>query len=259
MKNFLVMGLAICVVVGSLWIFRSPIKDWKEDKRADGELLKSDVAISMARSWRLRIRRTDARFPEPWILSEAVLPDREHTWEHVDSTASAGDSKFIHVKGELEYIRIGDDRYFRGDAMFGHQAAPQWIKLIPRDSTLVGTYSAYKLHLTSPRTIDGVHWWIGNTLWDLYHGHGRKMRPLGLKTYSDQVCREWIITYTNKETRQVKHDTLCIGVSDHLPYHLTLSEGYAEATYEWNPSVSIEVPKTVLPRPKGFDPFWPDT
>jgi hypothetical protein len=261
MKNILIM-FAIGVVVGSLWIIWKPIKNWMgdrtRDKQADGELLQSDLAISRSKSWRLRIRRTDPRFPEPLIVREAILPDREHAWEHVDSTASAGDSRSIHVKGDLEYIRIGDDRYFRGDAMSGHQAAPQWIKLIPRDPPPVGTYSEFGFQLTGPRSSDGIKWWIGNTLWDLYHGHGRQMRQVGIRRYSDHACLEWKVTYTNKETRQLEFDTLCIGVSDHLPYHLTLSDGWSEATYEWNPSVSIEVPKTVLPRPKGFDTFWPN-
>jgi hypothetical protein len=54
------------------------------------------------------------------------------------------------------------------------------------------------------------------------------------------------------------HDTVCIGTSDHLPYHLTISGGWAEATYEWNPEVSIEAPNAVVPRPKGFISSLPD-
>src|ERR1017187_8988304 len=99
MKNILMLGLAICVIVGSLRIFRSTIKDWTEDKQADGELLQSDSAIPRAKSWRLRIRRTDARFPEPWIVSEAILPDRERALANAGSSAAAGGLKFVDGSG----------------------------------------------------------------------------------------------------------------------------------------------------------------
>ena len=43
-------------------------------------------------------------------------------------------AKSTRLAGDLEYIRVRDDRYFRGDAMFGHKGASEWIKLIPRET-----------------------------------------------------------------------------------------------------------------------------
>jgi hypothetical protein len=53
-------------------------------------------------------------------------------------------------------------------------------------------------------------------------------------------------------------DTVCVGASDHLPYHLTTSGGWAVATYEWNPEISVNSPTPVLARPKGFIDALPD-
>src|SRR6266566_3441095 len=68
-----------------------------------------------------------------------------------------------------------------------------------------------------------------------------------VNTYSGHSCREWSFTWKIKEAGQAMRDTLCIGTSDHLPYHLTKSGGWAEATYEWNPSVSVDAPNDVVP------------
>jgi len=53
--------------------------------------------------------------PKDWMVIEAIPPDREHGWQHVDRSLEVGDTKTKRIAGDLEYIRIGDDRYFRGD------------------------------------------------------------------------------------------------------------------------------------------------
>ena len=146
----------------------------------------------------MRLQPTDAMLPKDWMVIEAIPPDREHGWQHVDRSLEVGDTKTKRIAGDLEYIRIGDDRYFRGDY------------------------------------------------------HVVKMRPEELKTYSGNTCREWSSTWKIEETGQVMHDTLGVGTSDHLPYHLTTSGGWADATYEWNPKVSIDAPNPVFDRPKDF-------
>jgi hypothetical protein len=193
MKKILILGLATLVVAGFVWV----AKNWA-DVQADYWLLRTDLAISRTKSWRMRLQPTDAKLPKDWMVIEAIPPDREHGWQHVDRSLEVGDTKTKRIAGDLEYIRIGDDRYFRGDY------------------------------------------------------HVVKMRPEELKTYAGNTCREWSYTWKVEETAQVMHDTLCVGTSDHLPYHLTTSDGWADATYEWNPKVSIDAPNPVFDRPKDF-------
>lgn len=118
-KKILVASLVVVLVAGALWVRTN----WAPVK-TDYLLARVDLAISRTRSWRMRLETTDPTRPKEWMVIEAIPPDREHGWQHVDRDAA---------KGNLEYIRIRNDRYFKGDAMFGHGPAPQWIKLIPRD------------------------------------------------------------------------------------------------------------------------------
>ena len=235
MKKILIFGLATLTIAGTVWA----AKNWA-DVRADYSLLRTDWAISMTKCWRMRLETTDPKLPKEWMVIEAIPPDREHGWQHVDRSAQVGESKTIRIAGDLEYIRIGDDRYFRGDAIFGRAAAPQWIRLIPRDFPPLDGFFELRLHMSNPRTIGYSFDSIETSLWSNYHGV--KMRPEGLKTYSGHTCREWSYTWKIEETGQVMHDTLCVGTSDHLPYHLTASGGWAEVTYEWDPEVSVNAP-----------------
>jgi hypothetical protein len=250
-KKILILVLTALVIAGSVWA----AKNWA-NVRTDYWLVRTDWAISRTKSWRMRLGTTDPKLPKEWVVIEAIPPDREHGWQHVDRSAQVGESKTIRIAGDLEYIRIGDDRYFRGDAMFGHGAALQWIKLIPRDSPPLDGFFELRLHMNNPRTIGYSFDSIETSFWSNYHGV--KMRPEGLKAYSGHTCHEWSYTWKIEETGQVMHDTVCVGTSDHLPYHLTTSGGWAEVTYEWNPEVAVDAPNPALARPKGFISALPD-
>src|SRR5882762_10065343 len=235
MKKILIFAFAALIAVGSIWT----AKNWS-DIRADYWLLRTDWAISRAKSWRMLLQSTDPKLPKEWMTIEAVPPDREHGWQHVDRTVEAGDSKSIRIAGELEYIRVGDDRYFRGDAMFGHKGSSQWIKLIPRDFPPLDGFFELRLHMSNPRTIGYSFDSIETSFWSNYHGI--QMQSAGVKTYSGHPCLEWSYNWIIEETSRVMHDTVCVGTFDHLPYHLTTSGGWAEVTYEWNPQVSVDAP-----------------
>jgi len=251
MKKILTFGLASLIAIGLIWT----AINWS-DIRADLWLLRTDWAISRTKSWRMRLQSTNPNLPKEWMMIEALPPDREHGWQHVDRSVEAGDSKTIRIVGDLEYIRIRDDRYFRGDAMFNHNAAPQWIKLGPRDTPPLDGFFEYRFHMSNPRTIGYSFDTVETSFWSNYHGI--TMHSQGLKRYSGRACRESAYTWEIEETGRLMHDTVCIGTSDHLPYHLTTSGGWAEATYEWNPEVSIDAPNPVVPRPTGFISSLPD-
>jgi hypothetical protein len=255
MKKLLMFGIAAVIAVviaaGSIWT----VRNWS-DVRADYWLVRTDWAIFRAKSWRMRLQTTDPKLPKEWMIIEAVPPDREHGWQHVDRTVEAGESKTIRIAGDLEYIRVRDDRYFRGDAMFGHKGSSQWIKLTPRDFPPLDGFFELRLHMSNPHTIGYSFDSIETSFWSNYHGI--QMQPEGAKTYSGHSCIESSYTWKIEETGQVMRDTVCVGASDHLPYHLTTSGGWAEVTYEWNPQVSVPAPSPVVTRPTGFISALPD-
>ena len=230
-KRVLIVALAALILGGSVWT----AKNWR-DVPADYRLLRTDWAISRAKSWRMRLESTDSKLPKEWMVIEAVPPDREHGWEHIDRTVDEN----IHIAGDLEYIRVRDDRYFRGDAVFGHKGSSQWIKLIPRDFPPLDGFFELRLHMSNPRTIGYSFDSVETSFWSNYHG--AQMQSAGVKTYSGHPCLEWSYNWIIEETSRVMHDTVCVGTFDHLPYHLTTSGGWAEVTYEWNPQVSVDAP-----------------
>jgi hypothetical protein len=113
-----------------------------------------------------------------------------------------------------------------------------------------------RLHMSNPRTIRYSFDSIETSFWSNYNAV--QMQPQGVKTYSGQSCIESSYNWEIAETGQVMRDTVCVGASDHLPYHMTTSGGWAEATYEWNPEISVNSPTPVLARPKGFIDALPD-
>ena len=241
MKKIFVLGGVVVLLTALGWT----VKNWK-DVKADYLLARADWAISRTKSWRMRLETTNPNAAKERMVIEAIPPDREHGWQHVDRTLEGS----TRIAGDLEYIRIRDDRYFRGDAMFGHQGSSQWIKLIPRDFPPLDGFFELRLHMSNPRTIGYSFDSIETSFWSNYHGV--PMQAEGMKTYSSHPCLEWSYSWTIEETGRVMRDTVCVGVSDHLPYHLTTSGGWAEVTYEWNPHISVDVPTLVGERPKDF-------
>ena len=226
-----ISGVVLCVACGSV----------RPDHQ---ELLRSDLAISSARSWRLRLSpiqrpiKPGQAFDISWMVIEAIPPDREHGWQHVDSNVANITSGFTRTVADLEYIRIGDKRYFRGEATPTRPAIPRWVQLTASDMPPLAGFYSYRLHLTNPHTTGYSFADVDTTMWSIFRRV--EMRPAELKTYSGHQCREWKFGWLAKDLPM--HDTLCIGIDDHLPHHLTVSGGWAEANYEWNPPISIDAP-----------------
>jgi len=182
------IALGFLVLVVTIWLatewnhLRAALGS-RADIRASYELLRADWAISRAKTWRMRLESTRSTAPKEWIITEAVIPDREHSWQHEDHAPRIGN---------LEYIRIGNDRYFRGDAMPDHKAAREWIKLTPRVMPPVGGWFELRFHLSNPRTIGYSFDSIETTLWSNYSG--AHLRPVGLRRYSGHECGEWTFT-----------------------------------------------------------------
>jgi hypothetical protein len=66
------------------------------------------------------------------------------------------------------------------------------------------------------------------------------------KTINGVRCREWHVTMRAGINR-LEHDSVCIGLEDHLPYEVTDESTYSHATYsDYNVPIQIEVPDATV-------------
>jgi hypothetical protein len=66
------------------------------------------------------------------------------------------------------------------------------------------------------------------------------------KTVNDVRCREWKVTMKGGPGG-MEHDTVCLGLDDHLPYEMTVDWEHSRATYsDYNGSFQLDLPAAVL-------------
>ena len=66
------------------------------------------------------------------------------------------------------------------------------------------------------------------------------------KTVNGVRCREWRLTLKGGYNG-LEHDTLCLGVDDHLPYEMTVDFQHSRTTYsDYNSPFQIELPPAAL-------------
>lgn len=66
------------------------------------------------------------------------------------------------------------------------------------------------------------------------------------KTVNGVQCREWLVAMKGGRTG-MEHDTVCIGLDDHLPYELTVDWENSRSTFsDYNAPIPFEVPEAVL-------------
>jgi hypothetical protein len=75
------------------------------------------------------------------------------------------------------------------------------------------------------------------------------------KAVEGEVCREWIVTM--RTAPQMRRETLCIGVTDHLPREMTGPQ-IGKTTYAFNRPVQIDPPSPMAPEP-DLNPYQPPT
>lgn len=193
-------------------------------------VLEAEVAaMNGAQSWRIRtemhgmggvITRTHV----------AICPDREHIVEEGSGAAS-------------EYIRIGDDIYWR-------KGATVWNRGMPRSSYFFANILTARPCLTNPKPYtneaDGsqeLREWIDEDV------KRARITKGELKFENDESCREWIVTRIERaQLRTLKQEyVVCISETDHLPRKMRTSDGTFVTTYEWNPKITIEEPDRSAP------------
>lgn len=66
------------------------------------------------------------------------------------------------------------------------------------------------------------------------------------KTVNGVRCREWLVT-TKGGLRGLEHDTVCLGVDDHLPYEVSVDWENSRASFsDFNKPIQFEIPEAVV-------------
>lgn len=66
------------------------------------------------------------------------------------------------------------------------------------------------------------------------------------KTVNGVRCREWLVTMKGGFSG-LEHDTVCLGLEDHLPYEMTVDWEHSRTTFsDYNAPIEIEVPEAAL-------------
>ena len=66
------------------------------------------------------------------------------------------------------------------------------------------------------------------------------------KTVNGVRCREWLVTMKGGFSG-LEHDTVCLGLDDHLPYELTVDWEHSHYSFsDYNAPISIEVPEAAV-------------
>jgi hypothetical protein len=66
------------------------------------------------------------------------------------------------------------------------------------------------------------------------------------KTVNGVRCREWLVTIKGGPMG-LEHDTVCLGLKDHLPYEMTVDWGHSRASFsDYNTEIEFDLPAEVV-------------
>ena len=183
-------------------------------------VLESQVAaMNSVQSWRIRTEINNVT-----RTHVAICPDKEHIVEQGLGQAS-------------EYIRIGDDVYWR-------KGATPWKKGMPTSSYFFVNVLTARPCLTNPKPYtneangaEELRQWIADDV------RTARITKGDMKFETDYDCREWKVTQEQTVAFHYfkKEYVVCIGEKDHLPRTMTATGGYS-TKYEWNIPLTIEAP-----------------
>ncbi|MGA8344161.1 MAG: hypothetical protein WB781_19670 [Candidatus Sulfotelmatobacter sp.] len=66
------------------------------------------------------------------------------------------------------------------------------------------------------------------------------------KTVNGVRCREWLVTMKGAPNG-LEHDTVCLGLQDHLPYEMTVDWEHSRSSFsDYNSPIQFDMPESVL-------------
>ena len=66
------------------------------------------------------------------------------------------------------------------------------------------------------------------------------------KTVNGVRCREWLVTIKGGFSG-LEHDTVCLGLKDHLPYELTVDWAHSRSSFsDYNAPIQLDAPEAAV-------------
>jgi hypothetical protein len=185
-------------------------------------LKQEEIALSEVSSWRISTVISKDGRPKLTRTYAALCPDKEHILER-----NMGDL--------AEYIRIGDDIYYRKNTY-------QWVKGTPGPD-LFQPIPTPRPCLSNPgepasRPPGGAEELRLAVEADIKDGHIEK----GEKRSSNGIpCQEWSVTRIS-ESNKLGSYIICLNEMDNLPRYMRDGDENFRMTFEWDPSFTIDAP-----------------
>jgi hypothetical protein len=185
-------------------------------------LHREELALSDVSSWRTFTSISKNGRPKVQRNYAAQCPDKEHILER-------------NMEDLAEYIRIGDDTYYRKNSY-------QWVKgdpgpdlFLPMPTPRPCLSNPGEPSSRPPGGAEEVRLALES---DIKDGRIEKGET---KTSNGKPCQEWSITrFTERNT--LGNYTACLNVTDSLPQYIRDENEDFHMTFEWNTPVTIEAP-----------------
>jgi hypothetical protein len=185
-------------------------------------LQREETALEDVSSWRISTSISRDGRPVVTRAHAASCPNKEHIVESAMSDFA-------------EYIRIGDDVYYRKDSY-------TWVKGTPGPD-LFAPLPSPRPCLTNPgepstRPPGGAEEMRLALETDIKDG---KIEKGEVRDNGGSPCREWTVMRFTQNNKLGSYTT-CLSEADNLPRYIRASNDNFNMTFEWNPSVPIEPP-----------------
>lgn len=217
-KGVIGIGVGVLLVIVVVYLaIPNPGK-----KALQGEQL----AMNDVTSWRIAIQISQNGRPKIGRSYAAKCPDQEHVLEDAE-------------EGFSEYIRIGDDEYYRKNSY-------QWIKGAPGPDLFLPLPTPRPC-LSNPgepssRAPGGAEAMRLALETDIKEGRIEKGEK---RAYNGKPCQEWNVTRFAGD-RLASYIT-CLGEEDHLPLYTRNASEDFHMYFDWRASVTIDPPDLTPP------------
>jgi len=217
-KGFIGIGVGVVLFIVVIY-FAVP----NPGKKA---LQREQMALEDVTSWRIAIQVSKNGRPAIGRVYAAQCPNKEHILENNEADFS-------------EYIRIGDDEFYRKNTY-------QWIKGAPGPDLLLPLPTPRPC-LSNPgepssRPPGGAEAMRLALETDMKDGHIEKGEK---KNYQGNTCQEWSVTRFSGD--KLANYIVCLSEASHLPVYTRDASENFHMDFEWGASVTIEPPDLTPP------------
>lgn len=181
-----------------------------------------EMAMNAVSSWRIE---SEASVNGKVLLKRthvAICPDKEHIFE-------------VGREGLAEYIRVGDEIYYRKETLKWTEGTPGPDLFAPFPTPRPCLTNPNEPSTNPPGGEEELKQWIES---DIKDGHLVKGE---MQDFKGSACREWNLTRITAQNRLGSYNA-CLRETDHLPVYWRSANERFGMYFQWNPSVTIEKP-----------------